>query len=187
MHFHQVRSHMAILIGVVVLIAFGNVSVASENYEIQINGRTYDIGLDQERKVKLPTGDILTITLSLKEYVEYESDYFSFSHKGAYKANKSDLGDGIYQTILTTPLGNMVLVQEYSTMDPTPLLDLYMQNLTKEERDYGYTYEEKQIEKTVGNAKLRGKEAVLTYKGEGRTYRVYTFRGGPSCLDSFYP
>ena len=132
--------HLALMVLAVLICAQG---FAGDDYTLEINGRTYDVGLGEDKRLELPGGETLTINLSMKEYIKFESELFGFSHKSIYKANKSDLGEGIFQTMIVTPLGTGVLIQEYTSMDPTGLVDLMLRELTKEEVDYGYAYEEK--------------------------------------------
>lgn len=147
----------------VLLLLSGGLAHAAEDYNIVIDGNAYDIGLDQEKTLTLPNGASLTIRISLKDYIEFESDFFAFTHKSVYKPSKTDLGDGIYQTIVTTPLGTLILIQEYAAMDPTALVDLMLRELTKEEVEYGFAYQERPVDRMAGDTVLRGKEAVTTY------------------------
>jgi hypothetical protein len=158
------------------MVIFAMVNVyAGENYTLEINGQIYDIGLDEVKKVVLSGGTELKLKLTLKDYINFESQIFSFSHTNAYRPNKTDLGDGVYQTVIMTSLGTGIIIQEYTTMDPSTLIDMMLKELTKEEIEYGYKYEEKEIAKMVGNKKLKGKEAVTTYKDEKWTRSVYSF------------
>ena len=150
-------------------------SFAGEDYTLEINGRAYDVGLGEDKRLELPGGETLTINLSMKEYIDFESGLFRFSHKSMYKANKSDLGEGIYQTMIVTPLGTGVLIHEYTTMNPTGLVDLMLRELTKEEVDYGYAYKEKKVTRKVGGHTMKGKQATTTYKDEEWSRAVYTF------------
>lgn len=157
------------------LIFLNAVSFAGENYQIDINGHTYDIGLDKEKNLTLPDGMRLKVKLSLKEYVEFQSESFSFSHKSIYKPNRGDIGSGLYQTMITTPLGTAILIQEYTNMDPSPLVDMMIKELTKEEVKYGYKLAEREVVKIVGRTKLSGKEAITKYKDEGWTRVVLAY------------
>lgn len=148
---------------------------AAENYILEINGRTYDVGLGEEKRVELPGGETLRLNLSMKEYVSFESELYKFSHKSIYKATKTDLGEGIFQTMIITPLGTGVLIQEYTTMNPTMLVDMMLRELTKEEVDYGYAYKEKKITRKVGARTLKGKQATTTYQDEEWTRAVYAY------------
>lgn len=158
-----------------VLLLSSAVSFAGENYEIEINGHIYEIELDKEKRLALPDGVKLRIKLSLKEYINFESQFFSFSHKNIYKPSKSDLGSGVYQTLIATPRGTAIMIQEYTTLDPSSLVDIMLKAATKEKIEYGYEYEEKEVVRTIGNLELKGKEAIATYKQNRWTFFVYSY------------
>jgi len=132
-------------------------------YVISIDGRSAEIGLNEELKFTTSAGKEFTIILKQKEYLDYKSRFFSMRHKNTMKPSKSDLGNGIFQTVIFTSLGTVIIVQEYMNMNPEPLIDLTLKELTKEEVEYGYKYNEKKIEKIVDGKKIRGKQALTTY------------------------
>jgi hypothetical protein len=149
---------------IIVIVSFS--SLNAEDYVITINGISKEIGLDKETILILPDGTSLNLTLHQKEYLLFTGDFFSFEHKNEYKANRNDLGDGVFQTMIATPLGTGILVQEYMQMNPTHLVDFMLNELTKEEVDYGYEYSEEKVSKKVGDITFTGKQAVTTYPGE---------------------
>lgn len=163
----------------IILISFILVTItpcfAGEDYNLEINGNIYSLGLDEEQDVTIPDGTRLKLKLSLKEFLEYESIYFSFLHRNSYKPAKTDLGKGNFQTVMLTALGTAIIVQEFTRTDPSRLVDLMIHELTKEEIDYGYELEENDVSKKVGNIDLKGKEAITTYKGEYTTRTVYGY------------
>ena len=148
---------------------------AGEDYNLEINQNIYSLELDKEKHITLPDGTDLKLNLSLKEFLTYESINFSFLHENSLKPTKHDLGDGVYQIVMVTALGTLVLVQEYTDMNPSALVDLMIDELTKEEIDYGYELEENEVSKKVGNIDLKGKEAITTYKNERWTRVVYAY------------
>ena len=153
-------------------------SVFAQDYQITINGHRQAIDLDKETAVVLPDGTSLTVRLSQREFLSFESDMFRLMHHNAYKANRKDLGDGIFQTAVITPVGTGVLVQEYTTMDPRRLVDLMLKELTKEEVEYGYKYTEQTTQKKVGALTFRGKTAVTRYQDEEWTRSVLAWGAG---------
>jgi hypothetical protein len=147
----------------------------AEDYVITINGISKEIGLDKETTLILPDGTSLNLTLHQKEYLLFTGDFFSFEHKNEYKPNRNDLGDGVFQTMIATPLGTGILVQEYMQMNPTHLVDFMLNELTKEEVDYGYKYSEEKVSKKVGDVTFTGMQAVTTYPGEEWTRSVLAY------------
>ena len=76
----------------------------AEDYIITINGISQEIGLDQETTLILPDGASLRLTLHQKEYLRFVGDLISFEHKSKYKPNRTDLGNGVFQTMIATLL-----------------------------------------------------------------------------------
>ena len=138
----------------------------SENFIITINGVTKEMNLDQEQMLDLPNGTALKIKINQKEVLRFASTLFSFEHKNRYKPNPTDLGKGTRQTMIVTPLGTGIIVQEFTQLNPVHLLDSILNELTKEERDYGNQYHEKAVTKQAAGVTFRGKEAVTSYPGE---------------------
>ena len=149
-------------------------SLSAEDYVLTINGTAQEIGLDKETQLTLPDGTSLKLVLRQKEYLSFQGDLFSFEHKNKYKPNRNDLGDGIFQTMTLTPLGTGVLIQEYTQMNPSTLVDTMVHELTKEEVEYGFKFETKEIKREADGVTFTGKQAVTTNPGEEWTRIVLT-------------
>jgi hypothetical protein len=152
------------LLFVAVFIVTGT-TLAADNYVLDIDGASVDLSLGSQKEVTLKDGKKITVKLSQKDIVTYESEMFEFKHQNAHSPNKTQLGSGISQTLMTTPHGTAILIQEYTEANPTPYVDVMLQELTKEETSYGYQYAEEPITKTLADGKiLKGKQATTTYK-----------------------
>lgn len=145
------------------------------DYVLTINGKDHELDLEQETTVKLADGTELKLNLKQKEYLEFKADLFAFEHKNQFRPNRTDLGDGLLQTAIMTPMGTGILVQEYKQMDPSSLIDMMVKELTKEEVEYGYKLKEVSISKKVGDAEFKGKKAITTYTGEEWTRSVLAY------------
>lgn len=162
---------------VITLLVVSVSTLGAADYVITINGISKEISLDRETTIVLPDGTSLKLTLRQKEYLRFVGDLFSFEHKNKYKPNRNSLGDGIFQTMIVTPSGTGIIVQEYKVMNPTGLIDFMLKEITKEEVEYGYKYSEKMIKKKVGEITFKGKQAVTTYPGEEWTRCVLAYGG----------
>lgn len=147
------------------------------DYVISIDGRSAEIDLNKKYKLKTASGEEFTVLLKQREYLTYKSDLFSMKHKNTLKPNKTDLGDGVFQTLMSTPLGTVIIIQEYLDMNPQPMIDLLLKEITKEEIDYGYKYKEKKIDKLVGGKKFSGKQALTSYPGTEWTRSIMVYGG----------
>lgn len=163
------------LVLLIVLVCSG--IARGEDFILTVNGVPKEINLDQEQILDLPDGTSLTVKVNQKEILRFTSTLFSFDHQNRYKPNQSDLGDGIKQTMIVTPRGTGVIIQEYLQLNPVHQVDTLLNELTKEERDYGYQYREKKVTRQAGAITFRGKEAVTSYPGEEWTRTVLACGG----------
>lgn len=155
-------------------LSMAKVSFAA-NYILTIDKESHDVSLDKETRIKVGDNYVF-VKLAQKDIFLYATDNFSFEHPSQYAPSKSDLGNGILQTAMMTPLGSVVLVQEYLNLDPSGLIDLMINEITKEEREYGYKIESSQKSITLSDGKvLNGKVVTSKYKGSDIKRVFYTY------------
>lgn len=165
-----------LLLIIIMLFTIGSKSQEPGNYEIVIQGKKYSISLGKEYEINLESGETIRLTVNKKAIVAYEDGFIAFQHKRDLTISTTDLGDGVSQTVTATALGTMVLVQEYSNLNPSSVVDLMVQELTKEEIDYGYELQKEEYIKTLRDGtRLSGKKAILKYKDEETNYTVLAF------------
>ena len=146
------------------------------NYVLTIDGKTHEVDLDKQTTIKLSDGKKIQVTLEKKAIVSFGVDDFSFDHPSSVTPSRTDLGDGIHQTMMTTPLGTLVIVQEYANMDPSGLVDMMLNELTKEEKQYGYKITNSPAKIKLSSGKtLTGKKSIATYRGEQTTRHVLCY------------
>lgn len=144
------------------------------NYILTIDGKAQEIDLGQTSTVTLENGQTIEIILDQKEVLTFKTNNFSFDYPSELTPARTDLGDGIYQTMLATPMGSLILVQEYENIDPSSMVDLMLHELTKEEVQYGYKITESKETRTANGKEFKGKKALATYRGEENTRHVMT-------------
>jgi hypothetical protein len=156
-----------IFIALTTLIHFHAFGQKVPNYEISINGKTYDIILDHEYQIKSDSGNTLYIRVNKKAVMTYQNKYLSFQHKSDLSVSSTNLGNGIRQTMTTTAVGTLILIQQHTTMNPIALVDLMLQEFTKEQINYGYKMQKQTHSKTLADGtKLTGKRAILKYDND---------------------
>ncbi|CAM3592632.1 hypothetical protein [Parendozoicomonas haliclonae] len=138
--------------------------VLAENYTITVNGKAYDFSLNENKLVKVGNQHI-SVKLQQKDFISFVSDSFSFMHSSKFTPSTNDLGDGIYQTGMMTPIGTTVIVQEYKTLDPSLMIDIMVSEVTKEEVQYGYNVKSEPAHLTLSDGKvLKGKLVTSKYQ-----------------------
>ena len=147
------------------------------NYILMIDGKEYDIDIGKQQVVELNDGRNLRVTLRKKDVVSFKTDSFTFDHPSRFSPSRTDLGDGAYQTIMTSPIGTAVMIQEYRNMDRSDLVDQMLNEFTKEEEQSGYKITKQQTTKTLTDGtKLTGKMAISKHKGIEYTRHVLIYR-----------
>ena len=145
------------------------------NYILTIGNERHEISLNKTDRIKV--GDsYVSVKLEQKDVLTFTTDNFSFEYPRQYSPSKSNLSDGILQTAMMTPLGTVVMIQEYLNMNPSSLIDLMVNEVTKEERQYGYKIESRDKSITLSDGKkLTGKVVTSKYKGSDIKRYFYTY------------
>lgn len=156
----------------ILLLSFTNLIYSQENYEIEINGEIFEIKLDKEYEFKIDN-KILKINVKEKDTLVYMDDFFSFKFPKEYKVVKSILGEGIEQLMLMTAEGSGFMIQKYTTMNPTMLNELMINEVIKESVNYGFKLKREDYERVLTSGfKIQVDRAVLTYKDEVNVYEI---------------
>lgn len=137
------------------------------NYVLTVDGKAYDVDMDKQTTLTLSDGRKIQVALARKAIVTFAAKNFSFDHPSDVTPSRTDLGGGVHQTMMATPIGSMVIIQEYDTLDPSGIVDMMLNEITKEEQKYGYTFANTPETITLaGGKKLTGKKSIATYRGE---------------------
>ena len=167
---------------VLTIVSFVQFSFAA-NYVISIDGKEHEIDLGAPKVIDLGDGQNITVVITQKEVVTYSTENFSFDHPSKLTPSRTDLGNGIYQNMVASPRGTLVLIQEYTSLDPSALVDMMLNELTKEEKKYGYKITVSPSYKILADGKkLNGKSATATYRSDENIKNVLTFKGNDAGL-----
>jgi hypothetical protein len=165
-----------ILLALLAILPYHAFGQDASNYEITINGETYDISLGRDYQITSDSGGTLQFRVDKKAVMTYQDGYISFRHKSDLAISSTDLGNGIRQVMTNTAVGTLVLIQEYSTMNPTAMINLMLQELTKEQRNYGYKMQKENYSKALKDGKkLKGLKATLKYNQEEEYWTVSAY------------
>jgi hypothetical protein len=146
------------------------------NYEININGKNYEISLGREYHTKMESGEVVTFKVDKKTVMIYKDDFISFEHNSDLPISSTVIGNGIRQTMTNTVSGTLILIQEYSLKNPDGLVDPMLYEITKEQINYGYKMQKAACSKTLRDGKnLNGEKATLSYNDEQEHWTVMSF------------
>src|SRR5687768_9261272 len=113
----------------ILLASFTLVVCAEEEYVLTIDGRDTALSLGAEKTVSFKDGQEVKVLLKKKDIVTFEARRFSFAHKSSMAPQRTDLGDGIHQTLLSSSIGTAVIIQEYDDLNPTSLVDVMVKKM----------------------------------------------------------
>lgn len=148
------------------------------NYILIINNDSIPIDLNQPAKHKTATGATLDIQLVQPSILTYSDDMISFKHHKSLGVSNTEIQTGIEQCMILKSTGNGFMVQKYSTIDPSSLTQLMLNEITKESISYGYTKKEKSFRKKLKSGQtIKGIQATLSYKGQQQIFTVATYGG----------
>ena len=150
-----------------------NFVVFSQNdYQLIINDTEMEISLDKEYEIEVD-GKTVQFKLLAKDTLSYVDDLFSFHYPSEYRVSQIDIDDEIEQIIIMTAEGSGILIQKYSTFDPTVLNELMLSEITKESLNYGFEMNREDYSRELKSGQtVNVDKAVLTYKNEQNIYEV---------------
>ena len=150
-----------------------NFVVFSQNdYQLIINDTEMEISLDKEYEIDVD-GKTVQFKLLAKDTLSYVDDLFSFHYPSEYRVSQIDIDDEIEQIIIMTAEGSGILIQKYSTFDPTVLNELMLSEITKESLNYGFEMNREDYSRELKSGQtVNVDKAVLTYKNEQNIYEV---------------
>lgn len=145
---------------------------AQGDYKIEINGKEFEIDLDKDYELNVDD-DTFKIRVKQKDTLLYSDEFFSFKYLKDYKVAKTLIEGGVEQLMLMTAEGSGFIIQKYSTINPTLLNELMINEVTKESINYGFKLKRKDYKRVLASGqKIDVDKAVLTYNDEINIYEV---------------
>jgi hypothetical protein len=146
------------------------------DYRLVINGETIELNEDRPVTFTNQKGERVSLLLRKKDTLTYVDDFVEFQYPKEFSISKTAVEEDVQQLTLITADGNGFLVQEYKTMNPSMLVDIMLEELTKESTSYGFSRRDADMKIDLpGGMKLEGKKTVLEYKDEKNSYAVLTY------------
>jgi len=145
-------------------------------FKLTIDGVAVDIDAGESVDVTLPDGKKARATLQRNDFATFSGDHFSFVHPSDVQVTKTDLDEHTSQYLMASALGTIVILQEYSAMNPVALNQLMLQEMTKESVQAGATLtQEPTTRKLADGRELTGIRATVKTRTESADYEVLSF------------
>ena len=98
---------------------------------------------------------------------------YSFSHLKDFKVTKTEINPSIEQSSIMTSGGTGLIIQEYTSLNPTSLNEIMLNEMTKESISYGYALERSTYKrKLISGQEIEVTKAVLRYNDDINIYEV---------------
>lgn len=147
----------------------------NENYILVIDGDSIAIDINQELKHSVK-GKKVSLKLIQPKDLVYADDLISFKYPNDLNAAKTQIDKDIDQIMVMKATGTGYMIQTYKSFNPSLLIDLMLNEITKESVSYGYSKEVEDFKhKLASGQMLEGKTAKLEYKGEEEVYTVAAY------------
>ncbi len=152
---------------------------ADGNYTLTINGTTIELDLGAEQKLKLPDGKDLTLILKRKETNIFTSKGVSFEYPGNLNVATSEIDKDIFQHLMASARGTVILVQTYGDLDATKMVDLMTGKMTDDDVAIGDQRDTKTHSRTLADGTvLTGTRSTLKGPGDDVVVEVMAIRQG---------
>jgi hypothetical protein len=153
--------------------------VHAGNYTLTVNGKSVELDIGTEQKLKLPDGRELTLKLDRKAANTFTDNGLSFQYPSQFNVATSKVSPGIYQHLMATALGTVILVQTYPDMDATTLIDFMTGKMTDDDVASGSVRDTKPHSRTLADGTvLTGTRSTLKRDNDDGVVEVLGARKG---------
>jgi hypothetical protein len=167
------------LLGLSGLLAVSNALAEGDagNYELTIGGHTMPVDLGKEYKVTTPGGESVTVMLRQREVLTHDEALFSLRYPSSLNLSATTAVDKeISQVIAISGLGNGFVLQAYTSMNPSLLVDAMLDESIKQDLAFGFKLDKKPFSRELSSGQtMTGVEATLTYQGQTKHITVSAY------------
>lgn len=149
---------------------------AEERYQLIIGPDTISMQPDMQYIYVDGSGKELPIRLIKQEILHYTGTVAAFEYPQAYTLASIPMEQGVNMTSLITEDGSGFFVQEFNGQDPSEMIGVMMEELTKDLLAQGYQYHEEVFQRYSRNKQLLlGRKRTLVYMGKVETFTVAAY------------
>ena len=153
------------------------------NYIIEIDGDSAYVSLGEPIKFNLKDGKSILVKVRKKEILTFQKGPVSFSYPSKYSVTPKAIDEDVEQILLLSAGGAGIMIQLYSSLSPTGIVDFMLAQLTEDDINAGYKEHKSDIEKQSNNGiLLKGKKSVLEQDKDTKVYSVLSYGKGKKGL-----
>ncbi len=144
-----------------------------KGFRLTIDGVSVSINPGDTLEVTMKDGRKVQVELQRSETVTFTGGKFSFDHDGKFTVAKTDLGDGVQQYALMTPIGTGIIVQVYKGLNPSSYTDVVLQQMVQESINGGAKISKRATQRTLPSGTvLKGVKAETTTDDDVMEYEI---------------
>ncbi|SCB46603.1 hypothetical protein [Rhizobium multihospitium] len=144
-----------------------------KGFRLTIDGVSVSINPGDTLEVTMKDGRKVPVELQRSETVTFTGGKFSFDHDGKFTVAKTDLGDGVQQYALMTPIGTGIIVQVYKGLNPSSYTDVVLQQMVQESINGGAKISKRATQRTLPSGTvLKGVKAETTTDDDVMEYEI---------------
>jgi hypothetical protein len=166
----------------ILLLSLSLSTLFASNYTLNIGDQKYQIDINENKKISID-GKKYDVSININDIQYYKSDFFEFKFFKELKPTAQNLNETIRQTVLSTPVGEVIMLQEYkdTKLDMNKLFDIMKNELSKGRSENTIISKNKNITKKLNNGKiLKGiKYKIIDQYGETlEIHKMYFYDKG---------
>jgi hypothetical protein len=146
-----------------------------KNFSLEVDGQEIGISPGDTITASTKSGGSVTIKLARREFNSFRTDRIGFEHLSKLAVASTDISKDIRQHLMTTGRGTLVIVQEYTTLDPGPLAQLMLSSMVRDDIAAGAKLtDEPAKRKLADGTEMSGLKAKIVGKNDAATLEVMT-------------
>lgn len=154
-----------------------NKAQSQEDFVIQLGDQTYDVATDTTYEVVID-GKKLKFSIKQKDTLTFKDNLFSFAYLKGYQYSKTQIDKSSDQYALISASGTGFLVQKHTAINPTLIPEIMLQEVVKENLEYGYTQKREDYQRILKSGQtIKVLKSVLSYKDSYYIYEVAAMGG----------
>jgi len=172
------RMSCALLLGLIIVTAAAQPLKAQteHGFTVTIDGVEVPINPGETVDARSKDGKPMVVTLSRNPYAVFSDEMVSFQYPGSLTVATQKLSKNITQHMSASALGTAILVQEYDGIDPSTLIPLMVQQLTKDDVKIGGELTDEPAERTLRSGlTLNGRRATMKRRADQKTVEVFAY------------
>ena len=145
-------------------------------YTITVDGVSAQANPGETVEITLKDGRTVRASIKANPFVRWSDSMLAFDHPSKLSVATHKLSGSIVQRMMASAIGTVIIIQEYSTLDPSSLKQLMMDELTKTDVKAGAEFAQSNVtKKLVSGAELSGLKGRLKFRKETKTIEVFSY------------